>query len=60
MKDKDLIQKDKYERIVSRAPKKITLLETKVPVLVKKDYENGYITRYFARQTNSIKSSIIR
>lgn len=59
MKDKDFINKDRYNKMVKEKPKKVIALEAKPPIPEQKDYDKGYITRYFARQANSPKSDII-
>lgn len=54
------VNKDRYNKIVlGKKPKKVSALEAKPPILEQKDYDSGYITRYFARQANSPKSEII-
>ncbi len=59
MEDKDFINKDRYNNMVKEKPKKIIALEAKPPIPEQKDYDKGYITRYFARQANSPLSDII-
>ena len=56
---KGIANKEIYKRAVSREPREVAKLETRVPVPTTDDYANGFITRYFARQANSPNSSII-
>ena len=59
MNDRDRINKDRYNYIVKKKPKIIKVVEARPPIPEQKDYDKGYITRYFARQANSPQSEII-
>ena len=59
LKGLDYMNKTRYDRMVSKKPKKIKFLKSKPIIPSEDDYLNGYVTRYFARQANSPESSII-
>ena len=55
----EMVNKVIYEGAVKQKPEKIKPIEPKPPIPTEKDYENGYITRYFTRQANSPQSEIL-
>ena len=59
MSELEKINKEIYDIVVGKKPNKVTTLEVIFPQPTESDYQKGYITRYFARQANSPKSSII-
>ena len=59
MSELEKINKEIYDIVVGKKPNKVTTLEVIFPQPTESDYQKGYITRYFARQTNSPNSSIV-
>ncbi len=59
MSELEKINKEIYDIVVGKKPNKVATLEVIFPQPTESDYQKGYITRYFARQANSPKSSII-
>tara|TARA_B100000424_G_C22662804_1_gene364472 strand:- start:87 stop:560 length:474 start_codon:yes stop_codon:yes gene_type:complete len=55
----EMVNKILYNDTVKQRPKTVSPLITKLPIPTDSDYQRGFIIRYFARQANSPKSSII-